>query len=146
VLSLAGINVVGLALFAAAYVAAALRWLSQGAFVASVVVLVGAVTALWVRTERQAAGGRGPIDRLGRAVGGFALVAILGPVGLLTPLFALQGQLPQETGADHVISRIMVLLLASLALVALCNLAGALYEVAVALGARFPRRGGPRAG
>lgn len=143
-LALAGINALGLVLFGATYGAAALRWLSQGAFLTSVIVLVGAVTALWVRTERRGRGARGPIERMGRAVGGFALVAILAPVLSLTPLFAVQHQLPEEAGADHLISRIMVVLLASIALVAVCNMAGALYELLSGLRGGGSRRGGPQ--
>lgn len=135
-LALSAINALGVAAFAAAYAAAGLRWLSQGAFLVSVIVAFVAICALWVRTERSHAVGRTPLERLGRATAGLVLVAILAPGLLLTPLFALQPHIPEQAGAEHLIGRLMVLLLVSLALVAIVNMAGALYIGLVGLRAR----------
>ncbi len=138
-LALTAINALGVAAFAAAYAAAGLRWLSQGAFLASLVVAFVAVCALWVRTERAHAVGRTPLERLGRAAAGLVLVAVLTPGALLTPLFALQPHLPEEAAAEHLTGRLMVLLLVSLTLVAFMNLAGAAYISLVGLRARRQR-------
>jgi hypothetical protein len=136
VLALTAINALGVAAFAVAYTAAGLRWLSQGAFLVSLVVAFVAICALWVRTERSHAFGRTPLERLGRAAAGLVLVAVLAPGLLLTPIFALQPHIPEEAGAEHLIGRLMVLLLVSLALVAIVNVAGAVYIGLVGLRAR----------
>jgi hypothetical protein len=143
VLALAAINALGVALFAGAYGAAALRWLSQGAFLASLVVAFGMTVALWVRIERRGGLTRSPLERMGRAAAAFVLTVVLVPIAVLTPFFAVQSQLPPEAGADHLIGRIMVLLIAALALVALANLSGGTYLVVSALGARLRGRSGP---
>ena len=65
------------------------------------------------------------------------------PIAVLTPFFALQLQLPPDVGADHLVGRIMVLLIAALALVGLVNLSGGTYLVVSALGARLRGRSGP---
>jgi len=139
VLALSAINALGVAAFATAYAAAGLRWLSQGAFLVSLVVAFVAVCALWVRTERSHAVGRTPLERLGRAAAGLVLVGVLAPGLLLTPLFALQPHIPEEAGTDHLIGRLMVLLLVSLGLVAIVNVAGALYIALVGLRTRRRR-------
>jgi hypothetical protein len=140
-LALAGINALGLALFVGVYAGAALRWLSHGAFLAALVMLLGAVTALWVRVEGRGAGVRGPLERIGRAAIALLLVVALGPIAVLMPLFALDTQLPPEARLTHLISRTMVLLLVSIALVTLCNVGGALAQVVLALRTRLVRRG-----
>ena len=140
-LALAGINALGLALFVGAYAGAALRWLSHGAFLAALIMLLGVVTALWVRVEGRGAGARGHLERIGRAAAALLIVVALGPIAVLMPLFLLDTQLPPEAGLTHVISRTMVLLLVSIALVTLCNLGGALVRVVLAVGARLGRRG-----
>jgi hypothetical protein len=143
VLILAAINALGVALFASAYGAAAVRWLSQGAFLASLVVAFGATVALWVRLERRGGVARSPHERIGRAAAALALTVVLIPIAVLTPFFVVQSQLPPEVGADHVTSRIMVLLIAAIALVALANLSGGIYVAVSALGARLRGRSGP---
>lgn len=140
-LALAAVNALGLALFAGLYVAAGLRWLSHGAFLAGVAVFFGAVTALWVHLEGRGAGRRGVLERIGRAAAALLLVGALGPIAVLMPLFLLDAQLPREAAMDHVISRTMVLLLISIALVAMCNLAGGIVRAAVVLRARVAGRG-----
>ena len=139
-LALAGINALGRALFLALDVAAALRWLSQGAFLAGVVVLLGGVTALWVHVEDRGARARSVLERIGRAAVALVVVVALGPIAVLTPLFALDAQLPAEAAVDHVISRTMVLLLVSLGLVVACNLGGAIAQTVRAIRVRIMRR------
>ena len=142
-LVLAAVNALGVALFAGAYGAAALRWLSQGAFLASLVVAFGVTVALWLRVERRGSPTRSPLERMGRAAAALVLAVVLIPIAVLTPFFAVQSQLPPEAGADHLIGRMMVLLIAALALVALANLSGGTYLVVSALGARLRGRSGP---
>jgi hypothetical protein len=140
-LALAGVNALGLLLFLGLYVAGGLRWLSEGAFLAGIVVLVGAITALWARVEGQMAGGRGIVERIGRAMLALLFVAALGPIAVLMPLFALDTQLPTEAGVGHLTSRAMVLLLISTILVLLCNAGGAIVQAVRALRARTARTG-----
>lgn len=140
---LAAVNALGVAVFGTVYGVAAARVLSQAAFVLALVLVFAAAVALWVRVEGAAGRGRDPIARLGR-IAAALLVALLGmPALVLTPLFALQGQLPAEAGVDHVIARVMVVLLVALALTGLVNVAGALAIGGAALGRRG-RGGGPR--
>jgi len=80
VLVLAAINALGVALFAGAYGAAALRWLSQGAFLASLVVAFG-IFEWMVRTGRM---------RSRRAALIFPLLCALGGGLLLTHSHAAQ--------------------------------------------------------
>lgn len=135
-LALAGINALAILLFAGAYALAAAHLLSQGAFLAALVVLFGASTALWVRTERGTMRGRDPLSRIGRIAVGFLIAAIAVPGLVLMPLFSLREQLPAEAGLDQLLPGVMVLLLASLALGALSNVAG----IAFMLGQGLLRR------
>jgi hypothetical protein len=123
-LALGGINALAILLFASAYGLAAARLLSQGAFLAALVVLFGAFTALWVRTERRSTRSRDLLSRVGRIGVGFLLAAIAVPGLVLMPLFSLREQLPEEAGVDVLLPGVMVILLASLALGALTNVAG----------------------
>jgi hypothetical protein len=136
VLALAGINALAIVLFAGAYALAAAHVLSQGAFLAALVVLFGASTALWVRTERGTRRSRDPLSRVGRIAVGFLIAAIAVPGLVLMPLFSLREQLPAEAGLDQLLPGVMVLLLASLALGALSNVAG----IAFMLGQELFRR------
>ena len=99
--------------------------------------LVGAVTALWVHVEARGAATRGVLERIGRAAVALVLVVVVGPVAVLMPLFALDAQLPAEATMGHVISRTMVILLVSIALVVLCNLGGSIALAVRALCARI---------
>jgi hypothetical protein len=132
---------VGAVAFAAVYGAGALRTLSQPAFLAALLVVFVGVVACWVGVERAGARGADPLARLGRIAAGFVLPLLGLPVLVLTPLFALQSQVPPEAGFDHLISRTMVLLLAALLLVALVNVAGALVIGGAALARRGPGMG-----
>jgi hypothetical protein len=132
-LPLAGINIVAVLLFGGVYCAAATQLLSQGAFLATVVVLFVALTALWIRIEGRRSRSRDPLSRLGRIAVGL-LVAVIAVPGLtLTPLFTLQRQLPAEVGVEELIPGVMVILLASLALGALVNVAGAAITIGRAM-------------
>ena len=142
-LVLAAINALGVGLFVGAYGAAALRWLSQGAFLASLVLAFGVTVALWVRIERRGSLTKSPLERTGRAAFALVLTVVLAPIAVLTPFFAVRPQLPPEAGADHLVGRIMVLLITALALVTLANLSGATYLVLSALAARLRGRSGP---
>lgn len=135
-LALAGINALAILLFAGAYALAAAHVLSQGAFLAALVVLFGASTALWVRMERGTRRSRDPLSRVGRIAVGFLIAAIAVPGLVLMPLFSLREQLPAEAGLDQLLPGVMVLLLASLALGALSNVAG----IAFMLGQELFRR------
>src|SRR5262245_48961854 len=106
--------------FATVYGAAALRSLSQLAFVAALLLAFAGAVILWVRVERAGAGS-GALSRLGRIVGGFVVAMLAVPTLVLTLLFFFQAQLPPEAGLDHVISRVMVLLVIALGLTALVN-------------------------
>ena len=76
------------------------------------------------------------MSRLGRIAAAFLVVAIAIPGLTLMPLFSLQDQLPREVGVGEVIPGVMVILLASLALGALVNVAG----VSITLGQALLRR------
>ena len=144
-LRLAGIDLLGAVVFFSIYSAAGGRRLSQGAFLASLVVFFGALTALWLRVEgSRAGGGRDAVSRVGRAAAALAVVVLGLPMLVLTPLFALQGTLPAEAGFRDVTRPVMVLLLISLALVIAVNLAGAIVRAVSALRAYFKRRLRPR--
>lgn len=138
-LALAAANFVGVVLFAAVYAAGGARWLSQTAFVACLLVLFVFVTVLWVRTE-----GRhrrlDPVRRLGRAAVGLVAIVISVPMLTLLPLAKLEAVLPPEAGLDRVTSPVMALLLVSLALVVLVNVAGAAVIAGRAVAGRAARR------
>jgi hypothetical protein len=139
-LALAGINAVAILLFAGAYGLAAARVLSQGAFLAALVVVFGAFTALWVRTERRSTRSRDVLSRVGRIAVGLLIAAIAVPGLVLMPLFSLREQLPEEAGVDVLIPGAMVILLASLALGALTNVAGIAFMLGQGLFRRLRGR------
>ena len=141
-LPLAGVNVAGMVVFAAVYGAAALRSLSQLAFVAALLLTFAGAVVLWVRVERAGAAS-GALARLGRIVGALVLALLAVPSLVLMPLFFLQSQLPPEAGLDHVISRVMVLLVIALGLTALVNVVGAVAMGGALLTRREPRRAPP---
>ena len=123
--ALAATNVVGVVLFGAVYTLAGARRLSQAAFVTCLALVFGLVTALWTRTEARHRTLH-PLGRLGRAVVGFLAVIVVVPGVVLMPLFWLEDLLPPEVGLTSVLGPVMALVLISLALVALTNIAGAL--------------------
>ena len=142
VLPLAGVNAAGMVVFGAVYGAAALRSLSQPAFVAALLLAFAGAVVLWVRVERSGAA-NGALARLGRIVGSFVVALLAVPSLTLMPLYFLESQLPPEAGLDHVISRVMVLLVIALGLTVLVNLVGALAIGAAFLARREPRRAPP---
>ena len=142
-LGLAGINFLGALVFFSIYSAAGGRRLSQGAFLASLVVFFCALLALWVRVEGGQALRRDAVSRIGRAAAALVVVVLGLPMLVLTPLFALQEMLPPEAGFHDVTRPVMVLLLISLALVIGVNAAGASVLAGAALWARLPRRTRP---
>ena len=101
--------------------------LTQAAFLAALVVFFVAVTAFWVHVERSRGRHRDALSRVGRIAGALVLTVIALPGLALMPLFALREGLPAEAGLDDVIRPAMVLLLISLALVALVNVAGVCF-------------------
>jgi hypothetical protein len=137
---LAAINAAGAFVFGLVYAAAALRILNQAAFLVALVVLFGAVTALWVHVEHSRGRARDPLSRLGCIVGALALTVLAVPGLILMPLFALKQSLPAEAGIDEVIRPILVLLLVSLALVVSMNLAGMCFMLGVGVIDRLKRR------
>jgi hypothetical protein len=139
-LALGGINAVAILLFAGAYALAAAHVLSQGAFLTALVVLFGGFTALWVRSERRGTRSRDLLSRIGRIAVGFLIAAIAVPGLVLMPLFSLREQLPEEPGLDHILPGVMVILLASLALGALTNVAGIAFMLGQGLFRRLGRR------
>lgn len=98
--------------------------LTQGAFLAALVVFFVAVSACWVHIERSRGRQRDALSRVGRIGGALVLTLIALPGLTLMPLFALKEARPAEAGLDDVVRPVMVLLLISLALVALMNIAG----------------------
>lgn len=139
-LALGGINALAIVLFGGAYALAAAHVLSQGAFLAALVVVFGGFTALWVRTEAGGARTRDLVSRIGRIAVGFLIAAIAVPGLVLMPLFSLREQLPEEAGLDHVLPGVMVILLASLALGALTNVAGIAFMLGQGLFRRLRGR------
>lgn len=142
-LQLTGINLIGAVVFFSLYSAAGGRRLSQGAFLASLVVFFGALTALWLRVEGSRTAGRDAVSRVGRAAASLAVVVLGLPMLVLTPLFALQETLPSDAGFHDVTRPVMVLLLISLAFVAAVNVAGASVLAGSALWAHLTRRSRP---
>jgi hypothetical protein len=142
VLPLAGVNAAGMVVFAAVYGAAALRGLSQAAFVAALLLAFAGAVVLWVRVERVGAG-NDVLARLGRIAGGFVVALLVVPSLTLMPLYFLESQLPPDAGLDHIISRVMVLLVIALGLTVLVNLVGVLTVGAALLARRTPRRAPP---
>jgi hypothetical protein len=124
VLALAGIDALIALGFALIYGAAGSRWLTQGAFLASLLVFSVAMTALWVRVERSHPGGRDALSRLGRAVLALLVVVVGMPALVLAPLFALQEAAPAEAGLANIIRPSLILLLIALVLTVAVNVAG----------------------
>ena len=142
-LALTGMNVAGVAVFASIYAAAGARLLNPAAFLASLVVFFIAVTALWVRVERPRGRLRDPVSRLGRIAGALVLTLVAVPGLVLMPLFALKEGLPAEAGLDDAIRPAMVLLLVSLVLVALTNVAGVCFITGAGFMGRLRRNRPP---
>lgn len=138
-LPLATANAVGVMLFGALYATAGARLMSQGAFIACFLVVFGLVTTLWVRVEGRHRGLE-LLSRIGRAAAALVVVVIAVPVVILMPAFWLESQLPPDADFTRHLGPIMVLVLISLALVALANVVGSLIAVTTMLVRRRRRR------
>ncbi len=123
-LALTAVNAAGALVFGLLYAAGAARLLTQGAFLAALVVLFVAISACWLHVERSRGRPGDTLSRLGRISAALVLTVIALPGLTLMPLFALKEGLPAEAGIEDLIRPVMVLLLISLALVALMNVAG----------------------
>lgn len=136
-LVLGALNAMGLAVFSLIYAAAVKRLLTQGAFLASVVVFVIALTMLWVRAERSRGPGRDVLSRAGRIAAGLVLASIAVPGLVLMPLFFVNEHVPPEAGVAEILGPVMFVLLASLALVVVVNAAGIAFLAGSALARRL---------
>jgi len=125
-LVLGALNAMSLAVFSLIYAAAAKQLLTQGAFLASLVVFFVALTVLWVRAERSRGPARDVLSRAGRIAAGLVLASIAVPGLILMPLFFVNEHVPPEAGVAKMLGPVMFVLLVSLALVALVNVAGVL--------------------
>jgi hypothetical protein len=125
-LVLGALNAIAIAVFGLIYAAAAKRLLTQGAFLAGLAVCFVALTALWFRAERSLGPRRDTLSRAGRIGGGLVLAAIAVPGVVLMPLFFINEYVPPEAGVAAILGPVMFILLASLALCVLVNLAGVL--------------------
>ena len=138
-LRLAGTNALAMVAFAMVYAAAGSRWLTQGAFLASLAVFFMSLTALWVHVERSRPGARDLLSRIGRGVLALVVVVMGVPALLLAPLFALQETLPPAAGFADVVRPVMVLLLLALVLVITMNAAGVAVLAVSGLRSRLSR-------
>ena len=137
-LALGAANLVAVVLFAAVYAAGGARYLSQGGFVACLLLIFALVTVLWVRTESRHVP-LGLARRVGRATVGLAVVLVGVPVTVLMPLFWLETVLPPEAEFARVLAPTMALTLIALGLVALMNLVGAAVQGVRGLARRSDR-------
>jgi hypothetical protein len=138
-LRLAGTNALAIVTFALIYAAGGSRWLTQGAFLASLAVFFVSLTALWVSVERTRPGARDVLSRIGRGVLALVVVVIALPAVVLAPLFALQEALPPDAGFADVVRPVMVLLLLALVLVIAMNAAGTVVLAVSGLRSRLSR-------
>ena len=138
-LRLAGTNALAIVTFALIYAAGGSRWLTQGAFLASLAVFFISLTALWVYVERTRPGARDVLSRIGRGVLALVVVVVGLPAVVLAPLFALQEVLPPEAGFADVVRPVMVLLLLALVLVTAMNVAGTVVLTVSGLRSRLSR-------
>jgi hypothetical protein len=138
-LRLAGINALAIVTFALIYAAGGSRWLTQGAFLASLAVFFISLTALWVYVERTRPGARDVLSRIGRGVLALVVVVVGLPAVVLAPLFALQEDLPPEAGFADVVRPVMGLLLLALVLVIAMNVAGTVVLAVSGLRSRLSR-------
>jgi hypothetical protein len=138
VLALGATNAVGAVLFGAVYATAGAQMMSQGAFVACLLVIFTLVTALWVRVEARHRE-LGFVRRFGRVAAGLVIVLLTITTLVLMPAFWLDTQLPPDAGFGRYLAPIMTLVLIALALVVVVNVVGALVAVARAVLGRTVR-------
>jgi hypothetical protein len=127
----------GLALAAAVLFAlAATDHLAPVAYRVGVVGFLIAGTLLWVRVERAKGRGRGLLRRLTSALGGLVLAVLGGPMLVLTPLFTLAAQIPQEAGFSVVVAVAMESLRFGLLAAGVMTLIGGLASLAAGITGR----------
>lgn len=136
---LAAANVLGAVLFGTLYAVAGAHRLPQWAFVLCFVGFFALVTACWVRAEGQQRM-LDPLGRLGRGAIGLGVVLVGLPAVVLMPFFWLDTQLPTESGIRALLGPVMAVLLISLVLVVLVNVAGVLVITGRALAGRLRPR------
>jgi len=112
-------------LFGTLYAAAGARYLSQGGFLACLLILFPLVTWLWVRTEARHRALE-PLRRLGRVTLGLMAAVLTVPMITLMPLFWLDSQLPPAAGLSPFLAPVMSIVLVSIVLVVLVNVTGGL--------------------
>ncbi len=125
-LVLGALNAMSIAAFGLIYAAAANHLLTQGVFLGCLISLFAALTVLWVRTEHSRGPARDVLSRAGRIGAGLLLAAIAVPGLVLMPLFFINEHVPREAGVADILGPVMFVLLLSLALVVLVNVAGVL--------------------
>lgn len=125
-LGLIGANAVAVILFGVLYTVAGAEWLSQGAFLACLVVLFTLLTVLWLRAERAQGRHRDPLARFGRITFGLLVVVLATPPAVLMPIFWLETRLPADAGLRPVVRGLMVVVLIALTLTVLVNAVGGL--------------------
>lgn len=140
-LALVATNAVGVVLFGTIYAVAGSERLSQSGFLACLAALFALMTWLWLRVEGRHRALE-PLQRLGRVAIGLVVVMLCAPILILMPLFWLDTQLPTDAGLNRLLAPIMTLVLISLALVVLVNVAGAVVAAGVTVAARA--RAAPR--
>ena len=96
-----------------------------------------------MRVERSRGRLRDPLSRLGRIAGALFLTLVAVPGLVLMPLFVLKEGLPAEARLDDAIRPAMVLLLVSLVLVTLTNVAGICFIAGAGFVARLRRHRAP---
>ncbi|MBM3221686.1 MAG: hypothetical protein FJZ38_23945 [Candidatus Rokubacteria bacterium] len=128
-LALGATNLVGAVLFAAVYATAGARLMSQGAFLACLLVIFLLVTTLWVRVEARHRG-LGAVRRVGRVAAGLVLVVFIVPMLILMPAFWLDSYLPPEVGFTRYLGPLMTIVLIAMALTVTVNLVGLVVAVA----------------
>ena len=139
-LALAATNAMGAVLFAVVYAAAGARLMSQGAFIACLLVIFTLVTTLWVRIEARHRP-LGLVRRLGRIAAGFVMTALVVPTLVLGPAFWVDTQLPPDAGFTPFLAPLMTLVLIALALTALVTVVGSIIAAGrgtLGSGARMP--------
>jgi hypothetical protein len=125
-LGLIGANAVAVILFGILYTVAGAEWLSQGAFLACLVVLFALLTVLWLRAEGAQGRHRDALARFGRIAFGLLVVVLATPPAVLMPIFWLETQLSADAGLLPVVRGLMVVVLIALTLTALMNVVGGL--------------------
>ncbi len=141
-LALAATNLLIVLAFGALYGVAGARLLSQGTFLRRPRRALRPPDGAVAPVEGRQGRGLDPIRRLGRVAIGLVAVLIGAPILLLLPLFGLEAMFPPGVGPDILpLAPAMALLLITLALAVVVNVAGGLLLVGAAVVLRV-RAGG----